>query len=132
MKPPVAPNALETAARGLLGAAVAKRDAYRLIRIGYGVAIEPHQAVVDAAEARAMTLQEAIVLCALKWASQYIDCHEHDVAGHTEARTADLAYAAGMKIARRAFRGGRCEDCKGPALPCARYAATHDRWCKNT
>ena len=120
---------LEAAARGLLGASVAKRDAYRLIRIGYSAAIEPHQAAVGAAAVRELTLQEALILCALKWASQYVECHEHDVADHPDARTADAAFAAGMKIARHAFRGGRCDECKGPALPCARYAATHDRWC---
>jgi len=123
---------LDAAVHGLLGAAVAARDAHRLIRIGYCAAAEPHQAVVDAAEARDRTIDECLVLCATKYAAQAIECYDRDPKSHVDGRTADTAFDAGLKIARKSFRGGKCEECKGPALVCARYAATRDRWCANT
>ncbi len=115
-----------------LRALVARRDAKRMIDIGFDAATEEARAVIEAEQAaretnfffngaEVLTLTpEAIDAVALKEAADSIEIYERDPAHSPDGRTAAEAYAAALKRVRSRYRGGKCSLCKGPALPCAR------------
>lgn len=129
-----APLDVADAARGMLAARVAKRDAYRLLVAGYLAAIRDPDAMIDAAReaVEAMTMTDAIVLQAASIAKQMVDLYDTDPEQHPEGRNAETAWACGLRVARSGYTtAGRCRRCKGPALACARHGATHDEGCAN-
>ena len=108
-----------------LGAKVARRDAERLLDIGYAAAVEDAAKVL---EREPEDLDEAILFVAAKEASDIIDLYGHDPEEYPQGRTIDLAYAHALKSAKKRYHKGKCCFCKGPALPCAKRHA-HGRSC---
>ncbi len=118
-----------------LRALVAKRDAKRLIDLGFAssvaaalVVIRDDQRQLDVRTtingvAVTAISEEAVALVALKEAADAIELYDRDPAHCPEGRTAAEAYAAAMKRVRARYQRGQCRRCKGPALPCARRHA---------
>lgn len=109
----------DEAARSYLGALCAYRDAKRLLMKGFAHATaEPYRVLAkDVAPADLLELTK-IVAC--KEASDLIDLYDREPGSYPEGRTADTAFAAGMRVAKARYARGKCGLCRGPALDCAK------------
>ena len=116
---------IRAAAESYVRAFAARRDAKRLLDIGFAAATKDHAKVLRRAP---RTLAEAIEIVAVKEACDRLDIYDRDPGGEPDGRTADVAFAVSLKVARSRYARGKCWLCKGPALRCARRHA-HGRSC---
>lgn len=112
-------DSLEAAALSYVGAAVARRDARRLLDIGFEASTsEAFRALIPA------TLETAIGCVAAKEAMALVELYDSNPEKHPAGRTAETALKASWAIARERYAGGKCGLCGGKALSCAeRHAA---------
>jgi hypothetical protein len=128
-----APLDVQEAGKQYLHALCAKRDAIRLIEIGFAVGTQKYVKAIQAAQASLERdeapstglLNDSIALVAMKEARDIIELYERDPQRYPDGQSAESALAAGMKIARGRYKKSRfskefkCTLCRGPALPCA-------------
>lgn len=109
-------NASEWAARSYLEALCARRDARRLLDIGFDAAV---RGAKKALAAEPSTLSEAVALVVVKEAADLLELYEMEPDKFPEGRTAEGALKASKQNAGQRYRRGRCGLCKGTALDCA-------------
>jgi hypothetical protein len=125
-KPPPTVEYMHACGATYLRAVCARRDALLLIEDGFTARIAV--ARVGIAEARGLSeklsMEQAMEMAMLALANElltvYLECPLEYPQGRSAAEAMDFARRA---VAER-FRQGRCSYCKGPALPCARRAAS--------
>jgi hypothetical protein len=114
---------IRKAARSLVGALAAKRDAKRLIDYGFAAATEESIVAIRDAQTSCSSLEVAIELAIVKEAADLIDLYDRDPEQYPAGRTDVEALAAARKAVLACYRRDKCTICKGPALPCAKRHA---------
>jgi hypothetical protein len=105
------------AALGYVRAYSARRDAHRMLDIGFDAATEEGRRILSKA---GRNLEEAIEIVAAKEAVDRLDIYEKDPASCPDGRFGDTAFNTALVAARKRYHRGKCSLCRGPALPCAR------------
>ena len=123
---------IRAVAHSFLGALVARRDAKRLLDVGFEAATEDARTTLEDGQGRIDVRIEddagpigdmAILLVALKEAADLIELHDRDPKSYPAGRTAAEAFAVTEKAIRRRYARDKCGFCKGPAVQCARRHA---------
>lgn len=113
-------SARSDAARSYIGALVARRDARRLLDIGFDAATSEAAARL---RREPRTLADAIEAVAAKEAADSVDLYDKAPHDYPHGRDAETALAEATKRVSARYARGKCDFCKGPALACARRHA---------